>query len=691
MTTTSAIYSLVQANRTCASHYKVSNNVSTVQECANLCAAEPGCAQFTTCLYTPAGCLQSWFSGSNWWQQYYNGACLYSSCGVNAMATNCPQDGQCSLANNLRRWETHNVYRLGANLTTNTTVPPWYTPPGKPHASCPDVEHDDCCSCMGDEMQYGDWDSNHCCGACTNICTPPGDNGIGPPWWDATAPPPWSTMYPPPPGYNATGPPWWNVITPPWNATMYPPPPGYNATVPPWYSAMIGENMNQVAVPGPPWWDATASPPWSTMYLPPPGYNATGPPWWNVITPPWNATMYPPPPGYNATVPPWYSAMIGENMKQVAVVNSELAITLAFWTNSTEAQSPIFAVELEATFRRSIAEALNVNDAAGGSLWPLSAKHVYVNGVVGVVPGPGGAAAAQPWYYTPFYFPLSGTNGTTQPSHQNSTMTMLDDEDSQEEDEDSIKILFVNCTVILPALEFGSHTSGGIFVRDFVRRALSVGDPLSGVFQTWLKTRLSAHLSIAPVLNRAIKEVIDTAVIHPAGLWMQTLPVGADPFAPFSGLDWNMRMPWPHHENATYSLVQANRMCASHYKVSNNVSTVQECANLCAAEPGCAQFTTCLYTPAGCLQSWFSGSNWWQQYYNGACLYSSCGVNAMATNCAQDGQCSLANNLRRWGTHNVYRLGANLTRDSGKIVAIIEGRSFGEPITASLRICEFVY
>ena len=273
-----------------------------------------------------------------------------------------------------------------------TTIPPWYTPPGKPHASCPDVEHDNCCSCMSDEMQYDDWDNGHCCGACTNIC------GAGAP------------------GYNATG---------------------------------------------------------------------------------------------------WYSTMIGENMTQVAVVNSELAITLAFWMNSTEAPSPSFGVELEVAFRRSIAEALF--QTAEGSLWPLSTKHVYLNGIVGV-PGPGGAAAAQPWYYTLSYFPLNGTNGTTQPSDQNSTMIMLDDEDSQEEDGGPMKILFVNCTVVLPALEFASHTSGGIFVPDFVRRALSVGDPLSDVFQAWLKTRLSAHLRLAPVLNGAIKEVIDTAVMHPAGL-----------------------------------------------------------------------------------------------------------------------------------------------------------------------------
>ena len=40
----------------------------------------------------------------------------------------------------------------------------------KPHETCPAEEHDGCCQCRSDEKEYGDWDTDSCCGDCTNVC-----------------------------------------------------------------------------------------------------------------------------------------------------------------------------------------------------------------------------------------------------------------------------------------------------------------------------------------------------------------------------------------------------------------------------------------------------------------------------------------------------------------------------------------
>ena len=46
-------------------------------------------------------------------------------------------------------------------------------PKTKPHPTCPDAEHDNCCKCKSDEMDWSqpDWDNGMCCSACTNVCS----------------------------------------------------------------------------------------------------------------------------------------------------------------------------------------------------------------------------------------------------------------------------------------------------------------------------------------------------------------------------------------------------------------------------------------------------------------------------------------------------------------------------------------
>ena len=38
------------------------------------------------------------------------------------------------------------------------------------HHTCPDEEHNDCCDCLSDEIESGDWDNGECCGHCTQTC-----------------------------------------------------------------------------------------------------------------------------------------------------------------------------------------------------------------------------------------------------------------------------------------------------------------------------------------------------------------------------------------------------------------------------------------------------------------------------------------------------------------------------------------
>ena len=70
----------------------------------------------------------------------------------------------------------------------------------KQHPTCPDQEHDGCCSCKSDEFLHGDgdWDNGSCCGHCSNMCNavlPKGNSSSSSAnsneWWASS--PSWST------------------------------------------------------------------------------------------------------------------------------------------------------------------------------------------------------------------------------------------------------------------------------------------------------------------------------------------------------------------------------------------------------------------------------------------------------------------------------------------------------------------
>ena len=393
----------------------------------------------------------------------------------------------------------------------NATVPPWYTSGMKPHSSCPDVEHDDCCSCMSNKMQYGDWDSNHCCGACTNICAPPGYNGTGPLWWNGTAPP--YTMYPPGPlTFNGTiyramyvkytialkqylpsdvdvyrrassmGYPMAAVFQERFVLTLQTEVKrDFMLTL--LETQILGAVVTQTAVVMQGGGGLITTMPPATTALP----------WWQ-----WNVTTGAPPgpPSMPAGVPEWWPAGLGVPPpgEKVSLIISAVSLSLEMFSssllNETFLSSSAFRSEFDLALRKGLAGALvsrqNLTAADGG---PLSPMHLVV--AVNKTEDEGNSTRLRK-----LDTPDEGTASSI-------LRSLLGQATEFHE-------VMVQYIVILPANEFSDT------MVDVLEHASTAGHSRASIFVEELQSHVSAHIAASTLLNTVIKTTAGALVMGPA-------------------------------------------------------------------------------------------------------------------------------------------------------------------------------